>query len=235
MRFHFKPFLTLVAATAIFVLLALSVWQYQRLQWKEALLSEIGQRMTSSPISLGLDFESLPPYQRVQASGHFLADENLFVTGQSHEGRSGVRVFTPFATESGLMFWMDRGWSPDVEHSLNAVPSQNGLKIEAVLKVYREQSGAFIGGNDPENEIWFIVNPKEMSRHRKLKAVETHFLQLASPLSEASVPLVLTPTANIRNSHLQYALIWLFLAISLFTIYLILSFQRTKDPKSSEK
>ena len=71
MRFHFKPFLTLVAATAIFVLLALSVWQYQRLQWKEALLSEIGQRMTSSPISLGLDFESLPPYQRVQASGRF--------------------------------------------------------------------------------------------------------------------------------------------------------------------
>jgi surfeit locus 1 family protein len=229
MVFQFRPFLTLVVAPAIIVLLGLSVWQVQRLQWKEALLSEIGARMTSSPIALTSEFRALPNYQAVTATGRFLRDENLYVIGQSHEGRSGVRVFTPFETNLGQLIWVDRGWSPDKEHSLNVVPIRGQLAIAAVLKEYREQQGAFKGGNDPASELWFIVNPEEMSAHRGLEAVKTHYLQLAKPISDSAVPLVLPPTTNIRNSHFQYALIWLSLAISLLTIYMILSLRRPSN------
>ncbi len=221
--------MTLAVTPAIIVLLGLSVWQVQRLQWKEALLSEIDARMTSSPVALTSEFRELPNYQAVVATGRFLKDQNLYVIGQSHEGRSGVRVFTPFETNLGQLIWIDRGWSPDKEHSLNAVTITGDITIEAVLKKYQEQQGAFKGGNDPASELWFIVNPEEMSAHRGLKALKSHYLQLAKPTSESAVPFVLPPTTNIRNSHFQYALIWLSLAISLLTIYLILSLQRPSN------
>jgi surfeit locus 1 family protein len=222
--FRFRPLLTLVVLPALMTLVYLGVWQVQRLEWKNDLLVEISERLKSEPLPYNGSLANLPKYSPVQISGQFMAESTLYVTGRSHQGRTGVKVVTAFKADAGEVYWVDRGWSPGADHSLNRSHPVETIAITAMVKTYVPQTGLFVGGNDPSKGMWFLVDPQEMAKAIGLIS-GAEYLVLLAPVDDQIVPVVLSPTDGIRNSHFQYALIWFSLALILMIIYGLMSFQ----------
>ena len=74
---RFPVGLTLATAIALGILVALGVWQLQRLAWKEALIASVAERTTRAPVEApraaewpGLDRDALE-YRHVEVTGRF--------------------------------------------------------------------------------------------------------------------------------------------------------------------
>src|SRR5215204_4838747 len=100
---YFRPLRgpTLSSLPVLVLLIALGVWQVQRLHEKEALLTAIAERMGAAPAPLG-EILRLPlpetEWRRVQAKGHYLHDKEAYVYATEFDLGLGVHVLTPLQT-----------------------------------------------------------------------------------------------------------------------------------------
>lgn len=112
-RFRAPAWAWLLTAAAVALFVSLAVWQLRRGQVKESLQAELADRTVEPQIvspALG------PPpdlvLYRAQATGTYLARNQLLQDGQSHEHRPGYRVWTPLVLPNGSALLVDRGWIP---------------------------------------------------------------------------------------------------------------------------
>ena len=86
----------------------LGTWQLYRLQWKQALVSEISSGLESSPIKYS---ESINKnYQRVVLEGLYDFTNQIYLYSLNEKGRPGFDVITPFQTIEGENILINRGW-----------------------------------------------------------------------------------------------------------------------------
>jgi surfeit locus 1 family protein len=102
----------IAAALAFSVLVALGIWQVQRLHWKEALVARVSERVDAAPIAApgpdqwpDLDMAALE-YQPVSVTGRFLHQDeaHVFTVLSAPRGRYGgvgYLVMTPLETDDG--------------------------------------------------------------------------------------------------------------------------------------
>ena len=84
---------------ALAILLGLGTWQVKRLYWKEALIADIEERRSASPVPLS-DIEAIAKsggdieYRTVSLSGTFdhARERHFFAT---HQGQTGYYIYTP--------------------------------------------------------------------------------------------------------------------------------------------
>lgn len=228
----FRPRLwpTLFTVPAVILMLGLSVWQLQRLAWKTELIDAFETRVSAEP--------SAPPaeidpdqfaewrYRHVAATGRYLHDKELQITGKPYKGTAGFHVITPFVTDDGLTVFVNRGWVPEKQRrpadrpeTLVPPPATfDGVVRQAGLK------GDFVPENEPQNDVWFTVEPRAMAAHLGLdgQVAAGYFVdQLAEGPNPTALPFGATRTISVRNEHLQYAVTWFLLALTLIAVYVI--------------
>jgi cytochrome oxidase assembly protein ShyY1 len=95
----------------LFVVLfaSLGTWQTRRAAEKEALELEYQQ---APLMSLKTAIAEQKRFSRVNITGHFDTERHLLLDNQVLRGRTGVFVFTPFYSQSGLVILVNRGWLP---------------------------------------------------------------------------------------------------------------------------
>ena len=105
---------TVATVVALGVLVSLGTWQVQRKQWKDGLIAKIAARTQAAPIELPSDEALIKnadrEYLHVTASGHFLHDKERYLYAPTPLGL-GWHVFTPLATTSGELVWVNRGFA----------------------------------------------------------------------------------------------------------------------------
>jgi len=125
------PTLAMLVLCALF--LRLGYWQWQRAEYKEALLAQYAAQAQRTPVSLDAlladpTLESFPPYLKVSALGRYDAGRQVLLEDMTHEGEVGFEVLTPLLMQGGVVALVDRGWvaadangkAPDV--SVDAKP-----------------------------------------------------------------------------------------------------------------
>ncbi|MEE4331741.1 MAG: SURF1 family protein [Wenzhouxiangella sp.] len=101
----------LAAALVILGCVRLAVWQLDRAEYKRTL----GEQWLNAP---ALSFDeaadgAAPQYSRIEGSGRFDAERQVFLDNQIRLNHSGVHVFTPFIPASGkALYLVNRGWQP---------------------------------------------------------------------------------------------------------------------------
>jgi len=88
---------------------ALGMWQLQRTDEKEALISDFEDGVSQS---LDESLDSEEQFTRIHATGRFDNEKHLLLDNKIFNGRAGVHVFTPFRTFSGTTILVNRGWKP---------------------------------------------------------------------------------------------------------------------------
>ncbi|WP_184357515.1 SURF1 family protein [Rhizobium sp. BK602] len=228
----------LILLVALAILLALGTWQVERLHWKEGLLADIAERQSAPPVPLsaietmaasGGDIE----YRVVTATGHYLNDkERYFFT--THEGDAGYHVYTPLQLADGRYLFVNRGFVPDVDKApekrmqgqLTGEQTVTGL---ARAKLAGQPSG--IPDNDLVKDIFYWKDLDAMASSDGLPKdkVLPFFVDAGKAQNPGGLPIGGVTIVDLPNSHLQYAVTWYGLAVTLVVIVAI-SWWRKRHP-----
>jgi surfeit locus 1 family protein len=208
----------------IAILLALGVWQLQRLAWKEGILAEIAARTEAAPVAIpAAPTEAEHEYLRVAAAGALEPGELHVYTSAPPRG-VGYRVIAPFRLEDGRLVLLDRGFVPIADKVATRPPGP--IRVEGSL-LWPDETDSFTSPPDREKNIWFARDVPLMAEALGTEPV----LVAAAATDDPEGPMPMPPGVNIRNDHLEYAVTWFGLAAvwALMTVYLLWRIKRRID------
>ncbi|MCH9808131.1 MAG: hypothetical protein K0U74_10385 [Alphaproteobacteria bacterium] len=241
---------TLLSLIGLAILVGLGSWQLVRKAEKEALIAKIEARRSAEPMALGelLATRSLEQadFQRVRVSGELLSDKTRFYYAPQPKLGPGFDVYQPLRYAPGKVAWVNLGYIPQrvrgkpqtwkipsgqVTITGNArLPAVPGFftpenDVEGNIWYWRDVGGmhasAFEAGTDFEPAPFFIVAEPE----KTLSAVDKAHLGEAAWLQRGVTDIV------VLNRHLEYAITWYGLALTLLGVYLAYGWTRFRQTK----
>lgn len=201
-------FLLTFGLAGVVVLVGLGVWQLQRLEWKQAALAEIDNRITAAPVLVPLTPDpEADKYLPVQAQGTVLPGEVHVLVSIKDVG-AGYRVIAPFELSDGRRILLDRGFVR--AEAKKTLRSTGALDVIGNLHWPQEVDG-YTPEPDLPGNIWFARDVPALA-----VALDTlPVLLIARTTSETNPAVMPLPidSAGIPNDHLQYAITWFSLAV----------------------
>ena len=237
MRRRFRPRLWTTVATlpVLALLIGLGVWQLQRLEWKNSLIAEMEARMDppamALPDPLPDNLDSLR-FQRVELTGRFQHDRELYRKAQPLKNTRGAHVITPMTLADGRQVLVNRGWVPltklDPAERPDSQP-EGTTTIDAIVRRGGWDGFSWLRpANEPAANTWLWMDLPRMAEAANLSAPVTRVyadaVKDATPASQW--PIGGQTRVNLRNDHLNYALTWFALAFGLAVIYVLFHLRR---------
>lgn len=201
MRRYLFPLIAGLGGAA--VLVALGVWQLQRLDWKEGVLARIEARIAAAPGPVPAEPDpAAQRYLPVRATGTTGARELHVLVSDKTLG-AGFRIVTAFETDTGRRLLLDRGFVPD-EAKDDARPSAD-LTVTGNLH-WPDERDVFTPENDRAGNWWFARDVDRMAQ-----ALDTEPVLIVARATEPPQPGIRplpVGTEAIPNNHLGYAVQW---------------------------
>lgn len=241
-RPSFRPTLwpSLITLPTLVALIALGLWQLERLEWKESLIEERQDRSQAPAVELPEDL-SQPlglEFQAVRVGGHFLHERELYLAARTFDGRVGLHVVTPFALDDGRILLVDRGWIPDDRRDPASRPEGQVPGDVVLAGLLRRPGWRGLTWLEPDNQseenIWFWVEPAAMAAAAGLgpeagALIGEVYLDAGPAENPGGWPVGGRTPIELANDHLQYALTWFALALALAAIYVIYHLRRDTE------
>ena len=204
------------------ILIALGVWQLQRLEWKEAVLARIESRIAAAPVELpAVPDPARDEYLPVKETGRIGTPEILVQSSHKVFG-PGFRVIAPFET-GGRRILLDRGFISDEARKTPRPPVET--TVTGNLH-WPDETDSFTPDPDRAARLWFARDVASLA-----EALGTEPVLLVVRTTTEPAPAI-TPlpvdTAGIPNDHLQYAITWFLLAAvwAAMSVYWVASLRR---------
>ena len=220
----FSGFLLVIA---FLILLSLGTWQVERLQWKKRLLGQIEGNIRISHLKVPVIDNSIIDfnYRNVMVEGNFLPKLSINLEPRTHKGVAGVHVITPFYSEKKHIL-VNRGFVP--YEYLNAfnknyknITEEKLIIIKGIARLYGKKRWP-IPNNDLIAGKWFFLNIADISKYLGLK-LEPYVIELTKNEDGQNYPISNITIIDIPNNHLQYAITWYALALTLAILIIFLS------------
>ena len=204
----------LIGVAGVAILLALGVWQVQRLAWKEGLIGEIEARLAAEPVPVP---EAPDPGRdrllRVEATGQIGTDEIHVLTSLDPWG-AGYRVISPMRLADGRRILVDLGYVPQDMKEPAArrkaeTPESGQASVQVTgLLLWPAEVDSFTPEPALDRNIWFARDVPTMAEALGTEPV----LVVAEAHPWTEWPRPAPPGTNIPNRHLEYAVTWFGLA-----------------------
>lgn len=205
----------LVCILIIFTgLVALGIWQVQRLGWKERLIAAQENAQAAPPVLINDINDEVAAGRRVILNGTWIAVSPVPVGPITFRGQPGWYVITPLRLRSGAAVLVNRGWVDRRDQSLSSLP-QGLVTVKGYLRRPGPR-GMFTPANEPDANQWFFVEPQKMAAHLKLSNVADFWIVAARQErtgNNSSGPVPVGAPETLPNNHLQYAGTWFGLAL----------------------
>jgi surfeit locus 1 family protein len=225
-RFRPLPGMTFWAVPALLVLVGLGVWQVQRLHEKEVLLITLAERMKAAETPMG-DVLRLPlaetEWRRVQAHGRFLHDKEAYVYATEFDLGMGVHVLTPLVTNDDGVVLIDRGFVPLASkppETRAAGQVEGDVAISGIVRLEGERN-MFTPAADERQRIWYWRDIQGIAQDLGVTLIAPIVIVADQPANPGGLPRFPGYRVDIPNNHLQYALTWFGLALTLAGVYLV--------------
>jgi len=209
-------FPSILGLFGLIILLALGIWQVQRLAWKNALIEKISISVSRSPITIVPDkIDSGSQYLAVRANGEFLTEE-LHVLHSLKPYGPGFKIIKPFKLKSNEIILVDLGFVEEKNKS------QERIIINSTITgniFFPNETDFFTPEPNFDRNIWFSRNLKAIANYLETIPI---LLVLSTSVDEA---VIATPLkSNLTNNHLQYAITWFSMAVTwvFMTFYLVM-------------
>jgi len=230
------PWILTIASALVFILLvALGIWQVQRLQWKQGLIAEAEAAAEHPPVPIMDTYRPDAEFRRVIVDCPGLATAPYVELQTIQDGQPGVRLISacPLPSEPFVAL-VDRGFVAD---TISARPpvrsSREPVRIVAQLRNPPEPTAMALPA-DGKRFYWRdLTGMAEALGVRKWVARPMLFaLTSSNPEWQALQPSA--PPAAFSNNHLGYAITWFGLALALVGVYVAL-LRRKLSPRREER
>lgn len=218
----------------LLLVLSLGVWQIDRGYNKKELENTFLERQSQPVKEIKYNaFLESDLYRNVVLEGKYL-EKIFFLDNRIHNGKPGLKVFSPFETTNNNLVLVSRGWIELEDRSklptINT--TKNVLKLQGVL---RPESQDFVLENEEMNNknnpiLLQTVNLSELSNFLG-KPLSPYILEL-SELSESAFVKTWQPINLSSFRHFGYAVQWFGLAVVLIVGYVF--FLRKGEIKDNE-
>lgn len=229
-RRRFRPTLwaTVAAAPVFAALIGLGLWQLERMEWKNALVAQMQDRMSAPAMELP-DPVRAPEelrFRRVELTGEFLHDRELYRAAQTHGNARGWDVIAPMRLRDGRTVLVNRGWVPTAKKPPDSRPEgllEGPVTVEGIVRLGGWRGMDFVRPeNDPEDNVWVWMDLPAMARAANLENPVTQvYVDAAEDQHPGQYPIGGQTRVNLRNQHLEYAITWFLLAAGLLGIYVL--------------
>jgi len=221
--------LSLLTLLLVPVAVRLGTWQLDRADEKRALESGYLASLGGLPI----DEETFrharnPAFRRTHLEGEY-AEVQFYVDNHTHRGAPGYWVVTPFRSDRGAVYFVNRGWIG--AHGRNELPAApppaGGQRIEVVP--WPDTGLGPLAGRDDWGAAW----PKRVQQLDVERMGRLFDDSVAMQLRlEAGSPGILEPVAATLDlspaRHLGYAVQWFALGAALFATWLVVGWRRVR-------
>ncbi|MBU2581784.1 MAG: SURF1 family protein [Alphaproteobacteria bacterium] len=238
---------SLLTILGLAILIGLGSWQLVRKAEKEALIAMIEARHAGDPIGLaevlGERGAEQADYQRVRVTGRFVAGKEQFYYAPQPRLGPGYDIYQPLAYARGKVVWVNRGYIPERERA-NGQTWQAGDEDVTIIGTARLPAipGSFTPQNDAKANVWYW---------RDLEGMQKSAFAAGESVMAAPVFVVAEPEKRLSdvdkahsgsgpwpkrgvsslvvvNRHLEYALTWYGLAMTLIGVYLAFAWTRLR-------
>jgi surfeit locus 1 family protein len=231
-RLSFKPMpgLSIVLAISVAILISLGVWQYNRLSWKTALLSEIEASVTAPP------FKSLSELARAIEDGNPVDFRRIEFDAIPV---AGAPSFHLYSSQSGGIYWDVVEPLKSQSYTILAKTGElnNKAKADAPNKVTQTAQNRFVGyarktypmgmieswvkskANPDTNRYFYFNQTGDWYEGLRIPRIEGYYIDVVNAENADALP-VMRP--DIANNHFDYMLTWWSFALIFIIIYLIL-------------
>lgn len=189
------------------ILLALGIWQVNRLGEKQAFLAEIDGRIDEAPVSLPVQPDpEADRFLPVEVIGRYTGEE-IDVLASAKGVGAAFRVISVFETQETRRILVDRGFLPVAEREVDRSFPQ--ARLQGNLH-WPEEVDGFTPDPDLGENMWFARDVPALAEALGTEPV----LLILRATSETD--LFATPypvdSSGIPNDHLEYAVTWFSLA-----------------------
>jgi surfeit locus 1 family protein len=84
-----------------------------------------------------------------------------------------------------------------------------------------QAKGFFQPENEPQKNVWFYLDPRQMAAAANVPARTDLYLDAEKTSIPGNYPLGGQTRINLPNDHMQYAITWALLALTLAAVYVI--------------
>ena len=231
----------LITLVGLAVLVSLGLWQVERLHWKEGVIATLSERLTQPPSALppagewvGLKAADAE-FRRVRFAAEFLNDREALIHTAGSPLRpdvsgSGYWVMTPARLADGSVVMVNRGFVP--EGRQNAATRREGevtgvTDLVGVLR-WPETRGMFTPADEPGRSLWFIRDHAAIAAAKGVGPVGPFYVDLEAPQPPGRLPRAGALQVSLPNNHLQYAVTWFGLALTLLAVFLVWAIRRPR-------
>jgi surfeit locus 1 family protein len=226
---NFRPLLwpTVFSLPMLLICLALGAWQVERLFWKQDLIAQRQAAVAAAPavvpksLAEARDME----FHHVSDEGVFLNDKEIFLGATSEGGGQGYQILTPLLEPGGRVVFVNRGYIPaELRDAAKRAAGQiaGTARVEGLLRL--PPSGRpnwFLPDNRPDLNYWFWVDLPAMGAADKLDRVAPFYIDADATPNPGGWPKGGVTRVTLPNNHLQYAITWFSLAVTLIVIYVL--------------
>ncbi|WPZ21110.1 SURF1 family protein [Sulfitobacter faviae] len=217
-------FFIIVGLGGAAILVALGVWQVQRLAWKEAIIADINNRIAAAPVALPADPDpEADAYLPVTVSGEIGAQALHVLVSQKQKG-AGYRVIAPMALESGRRVLIDLGFA--ATSNKDAIAPAGTATLTGNLQ-WPQEVDSFTPEADMDRNIWFARDVELMAE--TLDTEPLLIVMREGPGPDPKITPLPVDTTRIPNDHLQYAITWFSLA-AIWLAMTVLFLRRRRAP-----
>ena len=218
----------------LLLVLSLGVWQIDRGYKKKELENTFLERQSQPVKEIKYNtFENSDLYRNVVLEGKYL-DQIFLLDNKIHNGKPGLKVFSPFESINESLVLVSRGWIEFEDRSnLPMIKAERkALKIQGIL---RSESKDFILENDNMKKntnpiLVQTINLDELSNYLG-KPLSPYILEL-SELSKSAFVKTWQPINLSSFRHFGYAVQWFGLGLVLIIGYLF--FLKKEGTKENE-
>lgn len=238
---------TLLSLIGLAILIGLGSWQMARKAEKEELIAKIDARRSGAPIGLEAALQGGPleavDFQRVRVEGTWIPGKARFYYAPQPRLGPGYDVYHPLKYAQDKVVWVNRGFIPErLREQPDSWRADEGEVAITGTARLPAKPGAFTPENDVDGNIWYW---------RDLAGVHKSAFTAADGLEAAPVFVVAEPAQRLSdvdkahaadgpwpkrgvsdlvvlNRHLEYALTWFGLALTLVAVYAAYAWNRLK-------
>ncbi|WP_230972743.1 SURF1 family protein [Gulosibacter hominis] len=197
----------------------LSHWQFERRDWRLGENHKVIANFDAEPVTLEQalpQLDSFDPQQEwlpVAMRGEYLADQQLLARNRPYERQPGFEILTPFRTDSGEIFIVNRGWLPtgergDLPDHIPAPPEG-----QVVLTARLKPTEPHIPGREaPAGQVPTIYLPG-IAEQLGGEVYTGAYGLLRSESGDAETGTLTAKPEITEGNHLSYAVQWIIFAV----------------------